>query len=128
MTGLGGPTGNAGADFLALGTCPAAGIPATDNMASGSISSYVVNHYVHQYIGAFIQDDWKMTQKFTLNLGFRYEFFTPKLEQSDQWANFVQETETMAPNGGTGTAKLLIPASQMGTKLDPNLHRDAQRG
>jgi hypothetical protein len=90
-------------------------------MSSGSISSYVVNHYVHQYIAGFVQDDWKVTQKFTLNLGFRFEHFTPKLEQSDQWANFVQETETMTSNGGTGTAKLLIPASQMGIKLDPNL-------
>lgn len=129
VTGLGGPGGYAGADFLALGTVGTQGVASTspftytstDNMASGSISSYVVNHYVHQYIGAFIQDDWKLTQKFTLNLGLRYEFFTPKLEQSDQWANFVQENETMTSNGGTGTAKLLIPASQMGIKLDPNL-------
>ena len=121
VTGLGGPGGYAGADFLALGTAIGGGYTGTDNMASGSISSYVVNHYVHQYIGAFVQDDWKMTQKFTLNLGLRYEFFTPKLEQSDQWANFVQETETMTSNGGTGTAKLLIPASQSGIKLDPNL-------
>ena len=121
VTGLGGPSGYGGADFLAQGTLSAGGYTGTDNMSSGSISSYVVNHYVHQYIGAFIQDDWKVTQKFTLNLGLRYEFFTPKLEQSDQWANFVQETETMTPNGGTGTAKLLIPASQSGLKLDPNL-------
>jgi hypothetical protein len=129
VTGLGGPSGYAGADFLGLATAGTQNVPttspftylSTDNMASGSISSYVVNHYVHQYLGAFIQDDWKMTQKFTLNLGFRYEFFTPKLEQSDQWANFVQETETMTSSGGTGTAKLLIPASQSGLKLDPNL-------
>ena len=121
VTGLGGPGGYAGADFLALGTAIGGGYTGTDNMASGSISSYVVNHYVHQYMAGFIQDDWKLTQKFTLNLGFRLEHFTPKLEQSDQWANFVQENETMTSNGGTGTAKLLIPASQMGIKLDPNL-------
>jgi hypothetical protein len=121
VTGLGGPAGYAGADFLALGTAPGGAYTGTDNMASGSISSYVVNHYVHQYLAGFVQDDWKLTQKFTLNLGLRYEFFTPKLEQADQWANFVQETETMTPNGGTGTAKLVIPQSQSGLKLDPNL-------
>jgi hypothetical protein len=133
VTGLGGPSGYGSADFLAKATAGTQGTPTnpsgpftyispqTDNMASGSISTYVFQHYVHQYVAGYGQDDWKVTQKFTLNLGLRYEYFTPQLEQGDQWGNFVQETEAMTSNGGTGTAKLVMPQSQSGQKLDPNL-------
>ncbi len=121
VSGLGGPSGYAGADFLAQGTLPGGGYTGTDNMASGSISTYVYQHYAHQYLAGYFQDDFKVTPKFTLNLGLRYEYFTPQLEQGDQWGNFVQETEQMTSNGGTGTGKLVFPKSQTGLKLDPNL-------
>jgi hypothetical protein len=121
VSGLGGPSGYGGADFVAQGTSPGGTYTGTDNMNSGSISTYVYQHYVHQYVAGYVQDDWKLTQKFTLNLGLRYEYFTPQIEQGDQWGNFVQETEQMTSNGGTGTAKIVFPASQSGLKLDPNL-------
>ena len=121
VTGLGGPSGYAGADFPAHGTNSLGAYTGTDNMNSGSISTYLYQHYVHQYLAGYLQDDWKVTQKLTLNLGLRYEYFTPQLEQDDQWGNFVQETEQMTSNGGTGSGFLVLPASQRGTKLDPNL-------
>lgn len=43
--------------------------------------------YQHMYFG-FIQDDWKITRKLTLNLGVRYEFATPTRERDFKWANF----------------------------------------
>jgi hypothetical protein len=121
VTGLGGPGGYSSADFMAQGYTTGGALTGTNNMDSGSISTYIWQHYVHQYLAGFIQDDWKTTQRLTLNLGVRYEFMTPQIEQSDLWANLVQETEQMTPNGGTGSAFLVFPASQQGTKLDPNL-------
>ncbi|WP_446742156.1 TonB-dependent receptor domain-containing protein [Silvibacterium acidisoli] len=41
-----------------------------------------------QNYGWYIQDDWKPTQKLTLNLGFRYEIQTPVTYRHDQAAVF----------------------------------------
>ncbi|MBC8165205.1 MAG: carboxypeptidase regulatory-like domain-containing protein, partial [Bryobacteraceae bacterium] len=37
--------------------------------------------------GAFFQDDWRVTRKLTLNLGVRYELFTPVVDKYDRQSN-----------------------------------------
>jgi hypothetical protein len=40
------------------------------------------------YYGAFVQDDFKVTSRLTLNVGVRYDYETPRTEASDQLTNF----------------------------------------
>ena len=36
----------------------------------------------------FFQDDWRVTSKLTVNLGLRYEYFSPPVEAADRQSNF----------------------------------------
>ncbi len=47
--------------------------------------------------GFYFQDDWKVNQKLTLNLGIRYEWSTPY----DERYNRIQFSDFTAPNGVT---------------------------
>ncbi len=121
VTGAGGPTGNGTADFIALATSQGGGYSTTNNMASASISSFAYTHFVQQYMAGYVQDDWKVTDKLTLNIGLRYEYFTPKREQANQLANFVMESSSMTSNGAIGTAEFVMPNAQKNNPLPPNL-------
>jgi hypothetical protein len=132
VSGLKGPSGFGGADFLALGTLSAggfsdttpysfAGYASSDNMNSASISTFTYTHFVQKYFAGYIQDDWKVTPKLTVNLGIRYEYFTPKREQSNQLANFVWENGYVTSNGAVGASKMVFPQADAGMKFDPNL-------
>jgi outer membrane receptor protein involved in Fe transport len=51
---------------------------------SGSVDKNVAPAFQTVYYGAYLQDDFHVTPKLTLNLGFRWEFDAPRTERYDQ--------------------------------------------
>ena len=60
------------------------GVPSTGTYFFGD-PSVVVRSYD---IGAFVQDDWRLTPRLTLNLGLRYEYETPLTEDNNKLSQF----------------------------------------
>ncbi len=92
-------TGNGTADFLA------------DQMHDGDISPSSPYNDVHWYIAGYAQDDWRATDKLTLNLGLRYDWFQPYREMANRQASFVP---TGPPGISTGSGTYTFPIQDQG--------------
>ena len=52
------------------------------------------------YIG-YLQDEWKVSPKLTMNLGVRYDYYTPLYEANELEVNFDAINGVILPQGGT---------------------------
>jgi carboxypeptidase family protein len=66
--------------------------------------SLIYPHYHTNEPNAFVQDDWRATSWLTLNLGVRYDVFTPLTEEANQLANFDVATGKVLVAGQNGVS------------------------
>ena len=82
------------------------GLPST--IAQGSNLVTNLRQHVHSL---YVQDDFRVTPKLTLNVGLRWEFATPVYERDNLWSNFDPTTNTLvrATNGSLYNRALVNP-------------------
>jgi hypothetical protein len=79
------------------------GIPYVGGPNSVFVSNISLTDNGKDYYGGYINDDWKVSPKLTVNLGLRYDFFGLVGEHHENQANFV-------PGGPpTGSPMYIIP-------------------
>ena len=76
-----------------------------------ALTSYTVMDQGQDMQFYFVQDDYRIAQRLTLNLGLRYEFATPPRERENLLANFDPATGQMvfAGDGGLFERSLIQP-------------------
>ncbi len=82
------------------------GLPSTIQLGN----NFVTN--LRQHVTAlYVQDDYRVSSKLTLNLGLRWEYATPIWERDNNWTNFDPATDTLtkATSGSTYNRALVHP-------------------
>jgi hypothetical protein len=90
-------TGNSIADFLL-------GLPTTIGYGKGFDGTVGQRN---DAIGAFVQDDWRVTPNLTINMGLRWQVFTPIYEVGNRMTNFGEYTGTIELAGVDGNSRAL---------------------
>jgi len=62
-------------------------------------------HFTNSEHSLYVQDDWRLSSRVTLNLGLRYEVYVPDTEENDRLANFDRATNRLVYAGETATRR-----------------------
>jgi len=74
--------------------------------SGGNVPVNLFAHYMWTFVAPWVQDDWRINGKLTLNLGFRWDFNSPVHEQDDR-LNYIFDPSIQNPIG----SKVGIPVA-----------------
>jgi hypothetical protein len=97
-------TGYGVADFLA------------NQMNSGLVSNEFNVNDTRWYRAGYFEDDWKVNQKLTVNLGLRYDYYQPYKENGGNQADFIPQGSGI----GTGSGVYMIPTQGQHVPISAN--------
>ena len=66
------------------------GLPSTIQLGNDTVTN--MRQHIH---GLYVQDDWRVTAKLTVNMGLRWDFATPIWERDNLWSNFNPATDSL---------------------------------
>jgi hypothetical protein len=100
-------------------------------LGSGSLDANTGVSILNKYYGFFVQDDWRITPKLTLNLGLRYEYETPRTERYNRATRgFAYDAQSPLRVAGLNLRGGLLYAGQDGQPrgiLNPDRNNFAPR-
>jgi Carboxypeptidase regulatory-like domain/TonB-dependent Receptor Plug Domain/TonB dependent receptor len=93
----GGNTGLAQMLLIPIKSTVAGGFDFVGGADEVQASNYANTDMGRNYNAAYVQDDWKVTPKLTVNLGVRWEYFGQIIERYGASTNFQPATATTGP-------------------------------
>jgi hypothetical protein len=94
-----------------------------DNQNSANLSQLNNVDHLHWYMAGYAQDDWNVTRRLVLNIGFRYDYYQPYREIRDRQANIIVKSLGL----GTGSGTFLLPMRWSNLQLASNFYTLAQQ-
>ncbi len=87
-------------------------------VSSANVTTHLGESQRSHSLSGFVQDDWKITRRLTLNLGLRYDYQAQTVENKNGTTNF--DLGCKLPNGLSGCTVYAGAAGQARTFRDPD--------